>query len=298
MKREALTPYFLQALASGQCTLFSEAEAQIALPPRPFDAHKGDNGRGLLLAGSFRYPGAALLAGQSALGGGCGVLEVISTESARLYYTRLPEAVFSSVGDGWTPYSVSEIAPRLKGKTAFAAGCGWGEEEQDHTFSPILISLLSSNLPGVLDADALNHLSRHKELYSLLHEKIVLTPHPGEMARLTGLDIWEIAQDPMGVAAQFSKEHHCTVLLKGTVTVIAGGGACYLTAEGNSGLAKGGSGDTLTGLVLAMLCQKKTPVEAACLGSYLLGAGAQKAFALLKERMLRASHVAEAMQML
>lgn len=296
MVTEALTPYYLSALERGDCQLFSEAEAHRILPPRPFNAHKGDSGRGLLVAGSPRYPGAALLAGQSALGGGCGVLETVSTESARVYYARLPEAVFCGVGESWSPASLREILPRLQGKTAFAAGCGWGEEPEENTFSPILEALLASGLPGVLDADALNHMSRHRELLSCLHEGIVLTPHPGEMARLTGLSAGEIAQDPIAVARAFSRETHCTVLLKGTVTVIAGVQGCFLTAEGNCGLAKGGSGDTLTGLILSMLCQKKSPAEGACLGSYLLGAGAQKAFALLKERMLRASHVAEALQ--
>lgn len=295
MRTEALTPYYLSALQGGQCQLFTEEDAHRVLPLRPFNAHKGDGGRGLLLAGSPRYPGAALLAGQSALAGGCGVLETISTESARVYYARLPEAVFSTVGESWKPSAVGEVLPKLQGKTAFAAGCGWGEF---NAFSAILEALLHSGLPGVLDADALNYISRHRELLPLLHEKIVLTPHPGEMARLTGLSVGEIGEDPIAVARTYSEQWHCTVLLKGTVTTIAGNGKVYLTAEGNCGLAKGGSGDTLTGLILAMLCQKKSPVEAACLGSWLLGAGAEKAFELLRERMLRASHVAEALQAL
>lgn len=295
MRTEALTPYYLSALQGGQCQLFTEEDAHRILPPRPFNAHKGDGGRGLLLAGSPRYPGAALLAGQSALAGGCGVLETISTESARVYYARLPEAVFSTAGESWEPSAVGEILPKLQGKTAFAAGCGWGESK---AFSAILEALLASRLPGVLDADALNHMASHRELFSLLHDRIVLTPHLGEMARLTGLSIEEISADPIAVARTYSERWHCTVLLKGTVTAIAGNGAVYLTAEGNCGLAKGGSGDTLTGLILAMLCQKKSPVEGACLGSWLLGAGAEKAFELLKERMLRASHVAEALQTL
>lgn len=293
MRTEALTPYYLNALKRGQCRLFTEEDAHRVLPPRPFNAHKGDGGRGLLLAGSPRYPGAALLAGQSALAGGCGVLETISTESARVYYARLPEAVFSTVGERWESSAVDGILTNIKGKTAFAAGCGWGESD---AFSAILEALLTGGLPGVLDADALNHMARHRELFSLLHDRIVLTPHPGEMARLTGLSVGEIGEDPIAVAETYSQQWHCTVLLKGTVTVIAGNGAVYLTAEGNCGLAKGGSGDTLTGLILAMLCQKKSPVEAACLGSWLLGAGAEKAFCLLRERMLRASHVAEALR--
>lgn len=296
MRTEALTPYYQDALERGQCRLFTETEAHRILPPRPFNAHKGDGGRGLLLAGSPRYPGAALLAGQSALAGGCGVLETVSTESARVYYARLPEAVFSTVGEVWNLSALQEILPKLQGKTAYAAGCGWGEEGEEGTFSAILKALLASGLPGVLDADALNHMSRHRELLLLLHEQVVLTPHPGEMARLTGLPVGEIGQDPIAVAKEYSRQWHCTVLLKGTVTVIAGAEDCCLTAEGNCGLAKGGSGDTLTGLILSMLCQKKSPVEAACLGSWLLGAGAEKAFLLLRERMLRASHVAEALQ--
>lgn len=98
------------------------------------------------------------------------------------------------------------------------------------------------------------------------------------------------------MARAMAEDWGCVVLLKGTVTVIAGPEGTYLTAEGNGGLAKGGSGDTLTGLILAMLCQGKSPTEGACLGSWLLGVSAEKAFALLKERMLRASDLAAALK--
>ena len=123
-----------------------------------------------------------------------------------------------------------------------------------------------------------------------------LTGTATDSARLARKTTGEILQDPLTMARAMAEDWGCVVLLKGTVTGISGPEGTYLTAEGNGGLAKGGSGDTLTGLILAMLCQGRSPTEGACLGSWLLGVSAEKAFALLKERMLRASDLAAALK--
>lgn len=298
MREQALTSYWRNALQAGIVRPFGEAEAKAALPPRPFNAHKGDCGKGLLLAGSPQYPGAALLAGQSALAVGCGVLTALSTESARPYFARLPEAVFRSVGESWQRNALPLLEETLPGKSALALGCGWGTDPDPagSTFSALLEAAFSSGLPAIADADGLNHMARRRELLKKLHGRIILTPHPGEAARLARRTTGEILQDPLTMARAMAEDWGCVVLLKGTVTVIAGPEGTYLTAEGNGGLAKGGSGDTLTGLILAMLCQGRSPTEGACLGSWLLGVSAEKAFALLKERMLRASDLAAALE--
>ena len=130
----------------------------------------------------------------------------------------------------------------------------------------------------------------------MLHEKVILTPHPGEMSRLTGLSAEQVLKDPVSMAMEYARRWGCTVLLKGAVTVVSDGRRTRLVAEGNAGLGKGGSGDVLTGIVTGLLAQGVEPLWAACLGSYLLGTSAEKAFELLKERMLRATDVIEALE--
>ena len=144
--------------------------------------------------------------------------------------------------------------------------------------------------------DGLNCLSQHPELYPLLHEEVVLTPHPGEMGRLTGLSAGEVLEDPIDIAGRYAKRWGCTILLKGAATVVSDGLRTCLLAEGNAGLGKGGSGDVLTGIITGLLCQGIEPFDAACLGSYLLGTSAERAFELLGVRMLRATNVIEALK--
>ena len=215
MREQALTPYWRNALQAGIVRPFGEAEAKAALPPRPFNAHKGDCGKGLLLAGSPQYPGAALLAGQSALAGGCGVLTALSTESARPYFARLPEAVFRSVGESWQKNALPLLEETLPGKSALALGCGWGTDPDPAggTFSALLEAAFSSGLPAVADADGLNHMARRRELLKKLHGRIILTPHSGEAARLARKTTGEILQDPLTMARAMAEDWGCVVLL-------------------------------------------------------------------------------------
>ena len=175
---------------------------------------------------------------------------------------------------------------------ALGIGCGVGGGD----ISPLLGEALRSGSPLTLDADGLNCLARHPELFPLLHNKVVLTPHPGEMSRLTGVTTDRITSDPVSIVRQHAGLWGCTVLLKGAATVVSDGQRTCIVAEGNSGLGKGGSGDVLTGIITGLLAQGVVPYDAACLGSYMLGTSAEKAFELLKERMLRATNVVEALE--
>ena len=149
----------------------------------------------------------------------------------------------------------------------------------------------------VIDADGLNALSRIENIANMLHDKAVLTPHIGEMARLTGLSTAYIKENQAEVAAKYAKQWGCTVLLKSYRSVIAcHDGRIALNTNGNSGLAKGGSGDVLSGITLAMLSQGLDTFGAACAGAYTLGASAEEAMALLKERMLMARDVTDAVE--
>ncbi len=271
---------------------FETADAQKLLPPRKRTAHKGDSGKSLLCVGSPKYVGAALLSARACLAAGCGILFVACPDVVREAMWRLPEAIGVPVGSDWQRESCGKAAKALTGMSACGIGCGVGDSD----IAPLMETALKTGLPLVLDADGLNCLSRHRELYALLHEKVILTPHPGEMSRLTGLPVSTVLEDPIAAARDWARRWGCVVLLKGAATVVSNGGKTCIVAEGNAGLGKGGSGDVLTGIITGLLAQGVEPYWAACLGSYLLGASAEKAFDLLKERMLRATHVIEALK--
>lgn len=270
---------------------FEEADARRLLPPRKRTAHKGDSGKALLCVGSPKYVGAALLSAKACLAAGCGILFVACPDLVRTALWGLPEAIGVPVGEDWNAQTCQTAIQAIRGMKALGLGCGVG----DGDVSPLIEAALRSGLPLVLDADGLNCLSRHKALYGLLHEKVILTPHPGEMSRLTGLPMDRITADPIALAQEYARAWGCTVLLKGAATAVSDGKRTCLVAEGNGGLGKGGSGDALTGIITGLLAQGIDPYGAACLGSFLLGTSAQKAFDLLRERMLRASDVIAAL---
>lgn len=146
----------------------------------------------------------------------------------------------------------------------------------------------------MIDADGLFALARQKNKAALLHENVILTPHFGEMARLCGCTAAEVKERQEALAREKAQEWGCTVLLKGPESVIAAPDGIFAwNGTGNAGLAKGGSGDVLAGIALAMLGQMLRPFDAACAAAYLLGASADEALALLRERMLMARDVTE-----
>ena len=271
--------------------MFRPDEQDIAalLPKRPFDSHKGQNGHALLCVGSETYPGAALLCARAALRGGAGLLSVCTPDPVRPFFASLPEAITIPTGTSDWCREVSETVGRvISGKQAIGVGCGVGKGD----ISAVLETVLRSGIRLVLDADALNQLSVHCELFSLLHENTILTPHAGEMARLLGTSVDEVLRDPLGAVRMFP----CTTLLKGATTLVHSGTRTAFLTFGNPGLAKGGSGDVLTGLITAMMAQGLEPFDAACAGAYLLGTSADRAVRLLSERMLLASDVIDMVQ--
>ena len=271
---------------------FERTDAERLLPPRKRTAHKGDSGKALLCVGSPKYVGAALLSARACLAAGCGILFVASPDVVRTALWQLPEAIGIPIGTDWSAETCSTAIGAMDGMQAVGIGCGLGNGD----VSSLLEAALQAKRPVVLDADGLNCLSRHPELYPFLHEEVVLTPHPGEMGRLTGLSAGEVLEDPIDIAGRYAKQWGCTILLKGAATVVSDGLRTCLLAEGNAGLGKGGSGDVLTGIITGLLCQGIEPFDAACLGSYLLGTSAERAFELLGVRMLRATNVIEALK--
>ncbi len=266
-----------------------EADAAALLPKRPFDAHKGSNGHALLCVGSQQYPGAALLSSRAALRGGAGLLTVCTPDPVRPFFAALPEAITVPTGTADWDEDAAKVAIRaMQKKQAIGIGCGVGSGD----IIPVIEAAMRSEVPTVLDADALNQLAKHPELMRLLHDNVILTPHAGEMARLLHTTVDEVLHNPLGAAAQFP----CTVLLKGATTLVYADGKTAFLTFGNPGLAKGGSGDVLTGLITALLAQGLRPFDAARAGAYLLGTSADRAMRLLNERMLLASDVINMVQ--
>lgn len=271
--------------------LFYDTESDIAplLPKRPFDSHKGMNGHALLCVGSATYPGAALLCARAALRGGAGLLTVCTPDPVRPFFAAVPEAITVPTGtQDWCEQALEAVGSALANKQSIGVGSGAGKGD----LTKVIEAVLRSGKKAVLDADALNQMAQHRELINLLHENVVLTPHTGEMARLLGISVSDVLSDPLKAVRSF----RCTTLLKGATTLVHFQGKTAFLTFGNPGLAKGGSGDVLTGLITALLAQGLSPFDAARAGAYLLGTSADRAMHMLSERALLACDVIDMVQ--
>lgn len=265
------------------------------IPSRAPDSHKGTFGSVLVVAGSAWYRGAASLAVEGALRTGAGIVTLASVEpvlaavSARLPECCLCPCVEGAEG-GVSPRSLAPIAKQKA--TALLVGPGLGYTAQSAARAAETRELVEKLLPGfvgnvVLDADGLNaaaSLLNAGKLFPHPVGELVVTPHPGEMSRLTGLSASALAADRAGVACRFAREWDAVVVLKGAGTVIAApDGRCALNTTGNPGLARGGSGDALAGMLAALLACGLSAYDAACCAVWLHGAAADRAAALRGE---------------
>lgn len=258
---------------------------------RPKDSHKGNNGRGLILAGSDGLTGAAVMSACSAQRGGIGLLKVLCPDSVCPAFYILPEAMVQPCGKSWAECDKDKLNELIAWADCICVGPGMGRNCID-----VVEAVLASSKPSIADADGLNALAEGNKQH-LLHGNVIITPHPGEMARLTGLSVQEITADPANMALEYAKKWSCTVLLKGAQSHIAAhDGRIAKNISGNPGLAKGGSGDVLSGIILALLGQGLAPYDAACAGVYILGASADRAMDILRERMLMSRDVTEAIE--
>lgn len=268
-----------------------ESDVQALIGPRPFDSHKGRNGHALLCVGSDQYIGAALLSSKAALRSGCGILSVCVPDPVRAAFSSLPEAITIPAGSPeWNEPACRTALSLLHNKSAVGIGCGVGSGD----VSALIKGALLSGLPVVLDADGLNCLSRNRELIPLLHRNVVITPHAGEMARLLDCTVQDVLSDPLSCVKTFP----CITLLKGPTTLVSDGKITWFCTEGTPALAKGGSGDVLTGIITGLISQGIDAFSAARAGTYLLGTNARKALSLLGERVLLASDVIDAFSLL
>jgi ADP-dependent NAD(P)H-hydrate dehydratase / NAD(P)H-hydrate epimerase len=268
---------------------------QIATP-RPRAAHKGDFGHVGLISGSRYMPGAASLSVGAALGSGVGLTTLYTRPSVRdMVASRYPEAMVwpELPEEGPLGQSRRELLNFLDKKTALGIGPGLGREPAIADLLELV--LLEANCPIVLDADGLNVLASNLELLDNTLCPIVLTPHPGEMARLTGQRAEEGLRDPVSWAMSLSEQTGCYVVLKLSTTVLcAPDGRYAINTTGNPGMATGGAGDVLTGLLAGLLATGVGLWEACRLAVFGHGRAGDVAAARVGQRGLRAGLLIEA----
>ncbi|NBJ71288.1 MULTISPECIES: NAD(P)H-hydrate dehydratase [Clostridia] len=243
------------------------------LPRRQLFDHKGNHGRGLVIGGCTDMPGALSMSVQAALKSGAGlitgasslpVIQMIAGNCVEAMYTPVPAI------DG---YLNNSLNINLHAYNAIAIGMGLGRRKETKEVVKQVIE--TATCPVIIDADGLYHLS---QLLPYLRDRsypTIITPHPGEMATLLGVSIRELLQKPFQYAKDFSAAYHVYVVLKGRYTIVTSPeGVQMVNPTGNPGLAKGGSGDVLTGIVLAMVMQKQSLLHALCNACYIHGMSA------------------------
>ena len=267
-------PYF-----SGKTALYGNADDAPAvtydredvrrLPARPAYSNKGTFGRVLVIAGSENMGGAALFSGMAAYRMGAGLVEIATVAENRSFLMeRLPECVLTIYSPEEEPGSWLPDAVKRAKAVVVGPGMGTGENTKQ-----ILTYLLKeSDIPLIIDADGLNVLAGDKELADYLTEGVILTPHLGEMSRLTGKTVAQIRGDLIGTAKAFSKQTGAVCVMKDARTIVSSpDGRVYVNTSGNCGMATGGSGDLLAGMLGALRAEGMDTFESACLGVYLHG---------------------------
>lgn len=275
--------------------LIEAADAASLVPVRAAEAHKGTCGHALIIAGSRGHSGAALLTAHAAARAGAGLTTLAGPASLNTIFSLgRPEVMTAPLrdGDGQVQFDESQIRAALEGKDAVVVGPGLGTHEEAQKLVRFLVSEMA--LPLVLDADALTCVSRDPTMLTRAQARALLTPHPGEMARLVGGDTLSVQADRLGSAGAFARQYGCTLVLKGARSLIAAAdGSVWINPTGNPGMGTGGMGDALSGILGGFLAQGLTPPEAACLGVYVHGAVADHIVAEHGQIGLLASDVIE-----
>lgn len=251
-------------------TILNHEDVMNILPDRDPWGHKGTFGKILLLCGSRGYTGAAALAAMGALRSGAGLVFLGVPECIyAIEAVKLTEPVIFPLPDEDGKLSASaipEILNRLAKMDAVLIGCGLGQSEG--TLAVTKAVLENAKCPVVVDADGINVLSTHRVLLRGRTYPTILTPHDGEFLRLGGI----LGKDRMTSAETLAKDLGCIVLLKGHETCITDGNVSYVNHTGNPGMAVGGSGDVLAGIIVSLLGQGIEPLQAAACGAWLHGA--------------------------
>lgn len=269
------------------------------LPPRRERSNKGDYGRVLCVCGSRGMAGAAYLCAKACYRMGAGLVEIFTHESNRIILqTSLPEAVVTSYGDD---IGENALIASVEKADAVVAGCGLGTDACSRNLLSALLRLVDTEKqPLILDADALNLIAKSPSLSKYVRGAVI-TPHFGEASRLLNCEIRELLADTATTAKKLADKFHAVAVMKDHETVITDGKSpSYVNGSGNSGMATGGSGDVLAGILAGLLVQNAKSdsplptLEAAALGVYLHGLAGDIAAEKLGEYSLMASDIIDA----
>ncbi|HXY51966.1 MAG TPA: NAD(P)H-hydrate dehydratase [Terriglobales bacterium] len=256
--------------------LITPHEIALLVAPRPVAANKGNFGHVLVIGGSLGKAGAAAMAGMSILRSGAGLATVATPKAVLATVAGFhPEVMTEALAEteagtiSMRALEYGRIDELVKGKTVLAIGPGSSRNPETAEF--VLTVVGRYRVPMVVDADGLNAFEGMAEKLTGKDHPVVITPHPGEMARLTGLSIPQIQRDRIGVARKFAREHGLVVVLKGHRTLVASpDGEVWVNTTGNPGMATGGTGDILTGMVAGMMAQNPERILQAVLGAVYL----------------------------
>jgi NAD(P)H-hydrate epimerase len=255
--------------------VISAEEVRRLLPHRKPNTHKGTYGHAVIIAGSTGKSGAAYMAGKAALRAGAGLSTVVSPAKVQPVIASLGPEIMTHPAEGNGDYldvdAANNVAIFVADKTSVAIGPGIGTEEETRTF----LQIVALNIPGALliDADGLNLLARDKSILAQRKPRsTLLTPHPGEMARLLGIDNDAVQKDRITAAKTLASQTNAIVVLKGYRTIIADPeGHVWINLTGGSALASAGTGDILTGILVGFMAQNLVPLDAAIAGVFLHG---------------------------
>ncbi|MBE5747166.1 MAG: NAD(P)H-hydrate dehydratase [Clostridiales bacterium] len=272
-------------------------EAKSLLPIRKRNSHKGSFGRVAIVAGSAEYTGAAYLSATAAacLRSGAGYVTLFLPQEILLYYVlKTPEILLKSTNEGGRYAFSEENAQTLLSYDAVAFGMGMGCSADVAEGAAYLLGHFQGRL--ILDADGLNSLARYKkddfaELFDNKKCDVVLTPHVKEFSRLSGKEVAEIIEEGLTAPCEFAAKYAVNVLLKNASSIVTDGQRIAINTTGNSGLAKGGSGDVLSGVIAGLCAQGVSAFDGARLGAYLVGKAAEFAVQTIGEYSLTATDV-------
>lgn len=261
------------------------------LPKRSMDSNKGDYGKILVIAGSKNMSGAAYFAAYAAYVMGAGLVRILTVEANRqILQTALPQAMISV----WEELNDEELEKTLKWASSVIIGPGIGTDScMENRLDKILYKI---KCPIVLDADGLNLLARNKMWYDKMKARLVVTPHMGEMSRLTGCSIDELKSDRAAWAAHFAKEHEVVCVLKDSSSVISDGERICYQRTGNDGMSTGGSGDILAGMIGSLVGMGCDLFIASCLSAYIHGCAGDHARELYGARAMTSVEIIDGLK--
>ncbi len=278
-------------------------DENVKYPQRSPFSHKGDYGRVGIIAGSPRFSGAAIMASRAALRSGAGLITLFHPEGMeQIFETQLLEVMTRAIpklplirgedSNSLESEGLNNFFKKISSMDVLLIGPGIGIS--DETVKLLKAVLQKWNKPLVIDADALNILAKHRTILKLISDKpVILTPHIGEFARLAKKEISEILADPLQELTNFIKKYKCNILLKSATTIFADGEKFVFDISGNDGLATGGSGDVLAGIIVSFLGQKLPLEDAAISASFLMGKTAEKLAKVRKPASIIPSDIIE-----